>query len=66
MINMDILENGNKIKKMGKDSIYIPTERNMRVVGLKIKKKEEEYINIEMETSMMEIGKMIGDKEREQ
>jgi hypothetical protein len=62
MINMVIQVNGNKIKKMVKDSIYILMVKNIKVGGLKIKKKEEEFIDIEMEMFMMEVGKMIGDK----
>jgi hypothetical protein len=66
MINMGIRENGNKIRKMEKVSIYILMGKNMRVVGLRIKKKGKEYIDIEMEMFMMEVGKMIGDKVKEQ
>ncbi len=59
MINMGILENGSRIKRMDVVLTFILTGRDMKVVGLKIKNKEKGPIDIGMVMYMMGYGKMI-------
>ena len=55
MINLDIQENGDKIKKMEKAQIFILIVKDIKVFGLRIKKKAMEFIDIKMEMYMKEI-----------
>jgi len=63
MINLDIQENGDKIKKMEKAHIFILIVKDIKVFGLRIKKKAMEFIDIRMEMYMKDFGNKIEDME---
>lgn len=63
MINMVILGNGEKIRKMAEDLISTPMVKDIKEDGSKTRKKVKEFIDIEMVMCMMVDGKMIEDKE---
>lgn len=58
-------ENGKIAKKKVLESINLPMEVSMKVIGMKMKKMESEKWFILMETLMKENGKMVRGLEEE-
>lgn len=65
MTNMDIVDNGRRTRKMGRDLTFTPMERDTRVVGSKTRRKARDSTSTRIKIPMMETGKMTGVREKE-